>query len=593
MKKLAVGLAATLCASTAVAYPVTDRGALEGGASTSGLAVSDDGRYIATSQRSEGAGLAVWDRLAPGEGPLLVEVCEAVDVAWTNHTTLGDAFYVACATNEIVRIELVTSTTPPTARVSDAISFGMEGEVPVALAWATGDTYLHVASTADSLTWMHAINIGTDAVDEGTGLPASDTGSAIDIVLAGTADLSPVVIAQSDGGIFWASRTGTSWSAQPSQTLSGTASAIAADPKGVADYFLMTLTSGEAWTIPQSSPSSFPSQFDDELTSPQAAAFVAQASGTPVVWIAGSNNAVDVFDSAGTHLESFDLLSTGSPVEIVADPASTDTVWVAGGDGTVRAVTDRPWVSALAADPTSLAEGESFTVTFTVDSDCDYDLRVDSGISSSAGTSLSSGTATADTEVSVELSADDLTSEGDNRLVLFVTVDGSTGVDSTVVTLDTPPEAVTGFTLEPGDARLAVTWTSSAETDIATYRVYVSEEAFSKDDDDLPSLSLTDEDGNAVDYPLELTAGEPSSEHSTSITGLTNDATYWVAIQAIDDSSNEGPLSDVLSASPEQTCGLVECYGDPGCTCATTSASPPGVLLLLVLAGLLAVRRRA
>ena len=586
-------VAATLIASSAAAYPVSDRGALEGGASTSGLAVSDDGRYIATSQRSDGAGLAIWDRLAPSAAPELVDMCEAVDVVWTTHATLGDAFYVACGTNEVHRVDLDTSTVPPSGRVGDAIVVGMEGETNVALGYAPGDTFVHVTSSADSLTFLHAIDIATDTVDGGTGLPASDAGTPVDIVLPGTSDLGPVVVAQSDGSLLWATRSGTTWSVQAAQSLTGTISSITADPKGVATEFVLTLSTGEAWALAHSNPAGIPSLFDDSLSSPVASAHVAQSSGSPVVWIVGSNNTVSVFDLEGSFLEDVELASTGAPVAIAPDPASTDSVWVAGGDGTVRAVTDRPWVTALATDVASLGAGEEFTVTFTVDVDCDYDLRIDSGLSAAAGTSLDTGTATADTEVSVTLKADDLTSEGDNRLVLFATDAGAVGVDSTVVTLDTPPEAISDLALESGDGRILLTWTSTDEVDIATYRIYVSDTVFTKDDDELPTLSLVDEEGNDVDYPLDISAGEASTAHSTSITGLANASTYWVAIQAIDDAGNTGPLSDVLSASPEQTCGLVECYGDPGCTCSTVE--PTGSALVLALVGLALgrVRRRA
>ena len=595
MRTALLFLASLLVASTAAAYPVVDRGALEGGSSTSALAVSDDGRYIATSQRSDGAGLAVWDRLAPSEGPLLVDVCEAVDVVWTSHVTLGDAFYVACGSNEVVRVEHDTSTIPPTGRAGTAITVGADTETIVALAWATGDSVVHVVSNGSSVTWLHVIDIATDAVDGVTGLPASDPGTPIDVVVPGTTGLTPVVVAQSDGSLLWMTRSGTTWSAQSAQAVTGTASSIAADPNGVADFLLLTMTTGEAWALDQDSPSAFPSQLDDELTSPVASAFIAESTGSPVVWIAGSNNTVEIFDSAGTWLESFDLASTGAPVEIAADPASTDTVWVAGGDGTVRAITDRPWVTSVAADPTAVGEGEEFTVTFEVDSDCDYDLRVDSGISASAGTSLASGAATAATPETVTLSSTDLTSEGENRLVLFATASGATGVDSAVVTLDTPPEAISGFTAESGDGRLLLNWTSTDEEDIATFRIYLSDVAFAKDDAELPTLQLVDENGDTIDYPLDVAAGEASSAHSTSVTGLTNSSTYWVAIQAIDAAMNTGPLSDVLSASPEQTCGLVECYGDPGCSCSASPTPAPTSAVLVLIGGLLLglVRRRA
>ena len=94
----------------------------------------------------------------------------------------------------------------------------------------------------------------------------------------------------------------------------------------------------------------------------------------------------------------------------------------------------------------------------------------------------------------------------------------------------------------------------------------------------------------------QLPTGEPSSSHSTSLLGLTNGTTYWVAVRPVDAGGLEGPVSAVVSAAPELTCGLVECTGDPGCTC--SSAAPlraPGVLALLALAlglGPLLRRRR-
>jgi MYXO-CTERM domain-containing protein len=151
---------------------------------------------------------------------------------------------------------------------------------------------------------------------------------------------------------------------------------------------------------------------------------------------------------------------------------------------------------------------------------------------------------------------------------------------------------VSDFTVSPGDARLVLSWTSTDEEDISSYRLYLSETPFTEDDEELPTLTIEGTDGD-VDYPLDVPAGEPSSGHSTELTELSNGATYWVAVQPIDASDNLGPMSLVLSSAPEQTCGLVECYGDRGCSCSSTG-SQPGLLSLALLAlTLLGVRRRA
>ncbi len=578
-----------LLPAVATAYPSTDRGALEGGAGLSDLAVSSDGRYVAAAQRSTDAGLAIWDRIAPSEVPTLAEVCEASSVVWTTHATRGEAFYVGCGTNAVVRVELDDSTVPPTASVGAAIEVGSDGDSVVALAWTSGDTVLHAMTSGSSNVALHSIGLADDVVDGFTGLPATVAGTGIDLVVEPVSGIGNVIGIQSDGALLWASRSGV-YSGSESAVITGSPVGLALDPDGISDLFLAALSNGEVWAGDVDAPSAFPTLFVDGLSSPQAIA-LGPGDSAPVVYIANASRQLRVFDLSANELELIERCGTGAPVAIVPAPSDSDTVYIASGDGTVRVATERPWVTDLAIEPRSVGEGEDFTVTFTVDSDHAWDLRVGSGISRTAGTSLAAGTASADEEVTVTLSAGDLPSEGANRVVLFATSAGATGIDSETVTLDTPPDAVTGFAVEPGDGRIVATWTSTSEEDIASYRIYLSDAAFTATDDDLPELTVTTDDGE-VDYPREIAAGDPSSGQSVEVLGLGNGATYWIAVQPIDESGNEGPLTAVLSAAPQQSCGLVECYGDTGCTCASQAAEPSWFALALLGLGLLGVRRR-
>lgn len=563
----------------ALGYPVTEKGTFEGGSATSALTVSTTGRYVITAQRSS-SGLAIWDRLAPREEPLLVEVCEAVDAAYTIDPSRGRAVYVACGTNEVVRVAMSDTDGDLEVSVGDPITVGLESESVVAIEWAENDDMVHVVTSGSSLVTLHTIDTVDDAVDQYTGLPLQLTGTPVDLAVA--PDGGPVLIPRSAGSWVYVNRSTGVYSGGENLGITGTAGTIAVDPAGLSDDFIISYPNdSELWVGTLTSPATVPTLFSDEVSSPQAVAFI-EESTLPVLFVANASGTVRVLDETGTTIDSVELSSTGSPVAISPDPTDAGTVFVAGGDGNVQVITDNPWVTALSASTDTLSEGGEVTITFSVDEDVDWDLRVDSAYSATSGTSLAMGTAAADEEVDVVVSADDLTNEGANRIVLFAEGSSGTSRDSVEVTLDTPPDGISGVAVSPGDGRLELVWTSSDEEDIDHFLVYVSDAVF--DADSLPTLEVEDEDGETIEYPIEVEAGEPSSSHSTSLLGLTNGTTYWVAVRPVDAGGLEGPVSSVVSAAPELTCGLVECTGDPGCTC--SSAAPlraPGILALLAL----------
>lgn len=93
----------------------------------------------------------------------------------------------------------------------------------------------------------------------------------------------------------------------------------------------------------------------------------------------------------------------------------------------------------------------------------------------------------------------------------------------------TPPAAPSGLNASAGDSSVVLSWTANSESDLAGYNIYRSTSSttgFSK----INSLLVT-----AKTY---------------SDSGLTNGATYYYKITAIDTSSNESDFSSIANATP-------------------------------------------
>ncbi|MFC5527937.1 fibronectin type III domain-containing protein [Cohnella yongneupensis] len=93
----------------------------------------------------------------------------------------------------------------------------------------------------------------------------------------------------------------------------------------------------------------------------------------------------------------------------------------------------------------------------------------------------------------------------------------------------TPPAVPEGLTATAGDASVALSWTSNAETDLAGYRLFTST------------------DGGAS-WDAGVLIG---TETSFTRNQLENDKTYTFAITAMDTSNNESLKSDTASATPK------------------------------------------
>ncbi len=91
------------------------------------------------------------------------------------------------------------------------------------------------------------------------------------------------------------------------------------------------------------------------------------------------------------------------------------------------------------------------------------------------------------------------------------------------------PDAPTGLTATAGDGTITLSWTASSETDIAKYGVYYGTESG-------PTVKQAEVSG--------------ASTVTTTISGLSNNVTYYFRVTAIDNDNYESGYSSEVSASP-------------------------------------------
>lgn len=584
----ALVLGAALVPVPASAVPTLEVGSVStatSGAPTS-LAISPDGRYIALTERS-GGGLSVLDSHAFADGPQTPTVCSSAQAVVHATTATGDSrFYVGCDSGEVQYVDLDGSTVPPTLTVSEVIELNMGAGDVTFLVHAPGDTYVFAAVQNGTSMSLHSINVTAD--DASTAAAALGLTGTLTITAAAIGSTGgPLVLARTDGYLSFHDRSTATFdtgSLSPALPL-GTLDSVAIEST-LLTVLVTDATNDEVWSF-STAGSSIGLSWGGGFPDPVAVAWSSEL-GSAVAWVVTSDSTLYALDSSQSELAAVELV--GTPVAVA--PVADGPVYVAASDGSLRVISDAPFLYDLAAAPASVGEGDDFTLSFTSTADGSWTVAVGGDGSDASGTELASGDGTADEVIDVALSADDLTVEGDNRLFVRFTGDDDTGVDSTVVTLDTPPEAPDDPAVGAGDERLSVSWMASDEADIDHYELYLSDATF--DEAALPTYDVTVDDAT-VSYPLDITAGEASTDQSASVDGLVNGQTYWVAVRAVDAGGQIGPLSAVVSGQPAATCGAAECANDPGCSCSgspTPARSSAGLLAGLVLLFGLRLRRR-
>jgi hypothetical protein len=140
-------------------------------------------------------------------------------------------------------------------------------------------------------------------------------------------------------------------------------------------------------------------------------------------------------------------------------------------------------VDILSTSPSDgvIGDGETAKIYWRIESDCSLDYvvevggdgTVDSGeqVSASDGSGSFSGTKSSSTTIDPE---DDFDGEdGDYTIYVIATCsNGDTDYASTMITLDTPPDQVTGLSVGRGDGKLFLSWEPVDTEDIDYYLVY-------------------------------------------------------------------------------------------------------------------------
>jgi fibronectin type 3 domain-containing protein len=101
----------------------------------------------------------------------------------------------------------------------------------------------------------------------------------------------------------------------------------------------------------------------------------------------------------------------------------------------------------------------------------------------------------------------------------------------------TPPAAPQNLAADAGNGLVTVSWNANTETDLAGYNVYRGTSS---------PVSTTG---------MPLNGATPLTSNSYTDNGLTNGATYYYAVTAVDSSSNQSSASNEASATPQASAG--------------------------------------
>ncbi len=229
-----------------------------------------------------------------------------------------------------------------------------------------------------------------------------------------------------------------------------------------------------------------------------------------------------------------------------------------------------PTVTIIGTMPTdgTIGEGETLTLYWKIESTGSGTYRVEIGGDGTAesGTLVEADNGNGDyngtTSGSTTITEDDLTDgSGDYTVYVIATEGEESAFANTTITLQVPPEAVTGLLVLRGDERLFVSWDESEAEDLDHYLLYYDTDSGSAPEDYLGWQSTAGNSPIDVGDVLEF-----------ELTGLENGVRYYIRVSAVNDSDEEGPLSDERSGVPTDTVSFSDLEGDEGeCFIATAA----------------------
>ncbi|MEN0066289.1 MAG: hypothetical protein AAGA48_29395 [Myxococcota bacterium] len=287
----------------------------------------------------------------------------------------------------------------------------------------------------------------------------------------------------------------------------------------------------------------------------------------------------------------------------IQDIVATESYLFGGGtEGRLHIVTDRPWVDrdSVILTPGRVIPGEQVTLTFSVPGDdVDWEVREGGDRTGAGGVLLeeSDGPVKAGETIEVTIPVSVEAAEGPRDLFVLVTDSaGEVGHASATYTVDDIPTAPNlrqsgvGF----GDRRVTLEFEGISDEDLSLYRVYVSTEPFTPDDEWPNEQSGPDYRGDTnLVAPFDVEA-EPGEQQQIAIFPLRNGVTHYIAVRAVDQGGKESEMKRVVEGVPERGQTLSERTNEPGgAPCATgVRAASGGAMLGLIGAGLLFRRRQ-
>jgi hypothetical protein len=246
----------------------------------------------------------------------------------------------------------------------------------------------------------------------------------------------------------------------------------------------------------------------------------------------------------------------------------TVLVFVLLGAGLAQAETTVDIISTSPADGT-IGEGDTAKVFWRIESDGSGSFTVEIGgdgtedsgdsVAASDGSGSFTGTLTSSTTIS----ADNDLGDGDGTYTVYVIATSGTESTyaSTAITLDSPPDMVTGLSVGRGDGKVFVFWDDLDIEDLDYYLIYYGSQSGSNY-----------EDYFGVDASEGVSPIDADNSDNYQLSGLTNDVTYYLRVAAVDTSGTIGPLSEEGSATPTDTVGFSESAGDEGGCFVATAA---------------------
>ena len=303
---------------------------------------------------------------------------------------------------------------------------------------------------------------------------------------------------------------------------------------------------------------------------------------------------IDVWDAPGatTPTDSAPLTSITAPTAVSRMVIGQDGYAIAGSEaGEIMVLTSNPWISDAGLSPSLIADGQTATLSFTVDTDGDYTVAL-GGDRTGGGDELVTGEASAGDTVTVEITADDRFSEGSNPI--WILHDAGllrVGHARVLLSVDNPPPQVAwqASGVRAGNKSLVLGFNGVTDEDLSHYNIYISTTPF--ESSDYAEGGPEYEGPDSITSPIKVVA-EPGTDVSQRISGLTNGTTYTVAIRAVDAGGLEGPMSDILQGTPVEGLNASGLAGETGGPLCSTSGGMAGGFGLLALVAGLARRRR-